>query len=302
MHTQITSLLRSMITTPVTLLKVLYPNRIRPMKTPGFFPRGMRTLMFQEPNLPTVTFLNRQQLRSRAIYTDYLTDAAEQVIADCFPQDVPGTPNAGCPAPGASSPLEIYPFFDLQMTWLASWQNESTSNLVTVTNEPIEDGNTHSRGVVELSSPTASGRSTILISSENGNLGLTSTGKIRPAYVENVDRLYVDADSVTTPAPPIGGVVSGPLTSTIKRKPAGDLTLTPSSDIYCGHTNTQWRCVVGTAGTLTVGNYSLNGQNVYICSDLLTNRVVGVDTTTFDLPASGGPIRIWVTTDSLCTP
>ena len=252
-------------------------------------------------DLPTATFFDNMQLRSRAIYTDYLTDAAEDVIDACFPRAEVGVPNAGCPAPSASSPLEIYPFFDLQMTLLARWNNESDSNLVTVTNEPIETGNIHDRGVVALVSPDSSGRSTILTSSENGNLGLTSTGPIDTTYVENVDRLYVDANLVTTPMPPIGGVVSGPLSSSIRRKPASELTLTPSADIYCGQTDTQWRCVVGTTGSLTVGNYSLNNQDVFICSDL-PNRSVGTDTTTFDLPASGTNYKIWVTDDGSCSP
>ncbi|MFC1720174.1 hypothetical protein ACFL00_03435 [Pseudomonadota bacterium] len=252
-------------------------------------------------DLPTATFANSQQLRSRAIYTDYLTGAAQDVIDDCFPQDVSGTPNADCLAPGASSPLEIYPFFDLQMTWLARWQNESLNNVVTVTNEPIEDGNTHSRGDVELVNVSSEGRSTVLITSEGGNLGLTATGPIDTTYVENDDRLYVDANLNSTPMPPIGGVVSGPLTSSIRRKPASDLTLTPSADIYCGQTDTEWKCVVGTVGTLTIGNYSLNGQDINICSDL-SGRLVGTDTTTFDLPASGTDLRIWVSTDSACIP
>lgn len=253
-------------------------------------------------NLPTPTFANSQQLRSRAIYTDYLTDAAQQVIDDCFPLKDDGTAKDGCPAPNVSSPLEIYPFFDLQMTWLARWRNESLSNLVSVANDPIETGNTHDRGIVALTSPTSSGRSTILISSEKGNLGLTATGPIDTTYVENLDRLYVDANLNSEPQPPIGGLVYGPLTSAVRRKPAADLSFTPSANIYCGQTDTKWSCVVGTSGTLTIGNYSLNGLDVYICSDFLTGRVVGADTTTFDLPASGGPFHIWVTTDSYCSP
>jgi len=253
-------------------------------------------------DLPTVTFADSQQLRSRAVYTDYLTGAAQDVIDDCFPLNDDDTTPDGCPVPGVSSPLEIYPFFDLQMTWLARWRNESLNNVVTLTNEPIETGNTHSRGIVELVSSSSEGRSTALTSSEHGNLGLTNSGAIDTSYLENEDRLYVDANLNDTPIPPIGGVVSGPLTSALRRKPASDLTLTPSANIYCGQSDTEWACVVGTTGTLTIGNYSLNNQDVYICSDFLTNRVPGTETTTFDLPASGSPIKIWVTDDINCTP
>jgi type II secretory pathway pseudopilin PulG len=250
-------------------------------------------------DLPTATFGRSQQLRSRAVYTDHLTAAAQAVIAACFPLD---SRTEDCEAPNATTELEIYPFFDIQMTWLARW-NATLNNVVVISNEPIESGNTHSRGVVELVGD-ADGQSEVTIISHTGNLGLTATGAIDPDYNNDVktDTLFVDANGSSEPVPPIGNVVSGTLSSTVRRVPAADLLLVAEGAL-CGQTDTEWACVVTGEAQLTISNYYLNNPRVYVCSDLqfvseTTGASIDANTTTFVLPNGGEDLNIWATTEA----
>lgn len=250
--------------------------------------------------LPSVVFPVSQQLRARAVYTDYLTSAAQAVIDECFPI---ADRTDDCPAPYASTPLEIYPFFDLQMTWLARWTDDSMSAIspVRVSNEALETGNTHSRGVAEIANDNAY-IVPIGIRSHAGNLGLTATGPIDLDYDDQValDTLYISANSGETPVPAIGNLVSGSLSSSLRRVPAADLSLTSETAI-CGQTDTEWSCIVPDGGALlTVGNYYLNNPTVNVCSDLtLYGSTTGTSaetvTTTFVLPGATGEFDIWIT-------
>lgn len=250
-------------------------------------------------NLPTILFETAQQLRSRAVYTDYLTAAAQSVINECFPLE---SRTADCAAANASTELEIYPFFDLQMTWLAFWEIQPVTGLVSVTSEPIETANIHSRGLLALESES-SGQSDIYIESRSDNTGLTATGAIDPLHPfrKTLDRMYVDANDDSTPAPPIGTVVSGSLGSALRRVPAADLLFTATGAL-CGHTDTEWSCVVLEDGaTLTVSNYFLNNPRTYACSQMtFISEDAELDATTFALPPSG-TFDIWITDDfSIC--
>lgn len=256
-----------------------------------------RTMADATP-LPTAILATSEQLRARAVYTDYLTAAAQDVIDECFPLE---DRTADCPAPDTSTEFEIYPFFDLQMTWLARWNNETLNDLVTVTNEPIETGNEHSRGFLELTSDGA-GQSRIKIDSHKDNLGLTATDSIDPLYVlrETTDSLYVDANGDDTPAPPIGSIVSGELRSALRRVPAADLLL-EASGALCGQNDSSWACAVTGDASLKVSNYFLNSPRTYACSELtFTSESVGPPSadhyTFFDLPPSG-TYDIWITAE-----
>jgi type II secretory pathway pseudopilin PulG len=267
-------------------------------------------------DLPTAYLADSQQLRSRAVYADYLTQEARDNLNACF--DKAGTPtpdNLGCNIPNASSPLEVYPFFDLQMTWLARWNEKPLGDPVDVTNEAIETGNTHSRGLAELVNAAGGGQIDVLISSHNGNLGLTATGAIDPEYGSNLsDRtLYVDVNQDNTPQPDVGKVVSGSLTSGVRNVEAADLVLT-AENALCGQTDVDYACLVSTGGgTLTVSNYFKNRTALWVCSDELTtvgvtpngqlqnngDPVGGTSSTTFALPASNMTADIYIS-DSGC--
>jgi prepilin-type N-terminal cleavage/methylation domain-containing protein len=245
---------------------------------------------------------NSQQLRARAVYTDYLTAAAQQVIDKCFADP----PEADCPTPAASTPFEIYPFFDLQMTLLARWKNASLNDLVAVTNEPIETGNAHSRGFLELNLLSEeAGLSRIQIDSQTDNLGLTATGAIDFTYDfrGSVDSLYVNANDGEDFVPPIGTLVSGQLRSSVPKAPAADLLLEADSGV-CSQTDTEWSCVVEAPGTITVSNYYLKippGPRTWACSELTyLGEIEDLDPdltrTVFELPTSG-TYDIWITDD-----
>jgi hypothetical protein len=88
----------------------------------------------------------QQQLRSRGIYLDYMSDALRAKI-DCL--DLGGT-GPSCDAPDVTSALEIIPFYDVQLTWLARWNETPNNNPIDVSNDAIADDNTHSRGVASL--------------------------------------------------------------------------------------------------------------------------------------------------------
>ncbi|MGD8357270.1 MAG: prepilin-type N-terminal cleavage/methylation domain-containing protein [Lysobacterales bacterium] len=262
-------------------------------------------------NLPTPNLFNSQQLRARGLYVDYLTQAAQDVISECFPLD---SRSDDCPATNTTSPLEIYPFFDVQMTKLARWNIVNgedqiiETGLIDVSNDPIATNNTHSRGLATLISEDG-GQSTVLISSHKGNLGLTATGAIDPNYANeiNKDHLYVNANLDDTPAPSIGYVVTGSLGSGVRRVRASDLSINGSDGVFCGQTDTDWACVLNGSGTVTIGNYYLNNPTVYVCSSLGTGVVSGgttvaTATTTFSLPGAGATDQnIWISENADCS-
>jgi hypothetical protein len=253
-------------------------------------------------DLPTAFLTSEQQLRARGVYVDYLTAAAQSVIDECFPLD---ERTADCPAPNTSTEFEIYPFFDVQLTLLGRWNIRPETGLVSVTNQPVESGNTHSRGLLELTSDDE-GQSTIKIESQPDNLGLTSTSAIDPLYElrKTVETLYVNANGDDAPAPPIGSLVFGSLTSGVRRVSASDLLL-ESAGALCGNTDTDWACVVTGPAELKVSNYYLNMPRTYACSELtFLSESVGPPAedhyTVFDLPLSG-EFDIWITDDfSIC--
>ena len=267
--------------------------------SPHTFPA--RTSGTATPMPDAIPDIYTQQARSRAVYTDYLTAAAQDVIDSCFADP----PEEDCPAPTASTPLEIYPFFELQMTFLTRWNNTSLTDVVTVTNDAIKTGNEHSRGFLELDeSSEAKGLARIEISSHQDNLGLTASGPIDLTYDsrKTVDSLWVNVNSGDEPLPPVGFKVGGALRSSVVKKPASDLLLEADKG-FCGQTDTEWFCIVTEGGTLTVSNYYLEPKKVgvervtWACSELVfKSEDADLDHSYFELPTSG-TFDIWVTDD-----
>jgi type II secretory pathway pseudopilin PulG len=267
-------------------------------------------------DLPTVYYAHSQQLRSRAVYTDYLTREAQDNLNACFDNLGNPTPdNLGCNIPNASSPLEVYPFFELQMTWLDRWNEKPVGDPVDVTNDKIQSGNTHSRGLAycgDRKNPSCigGGQVDVIITSHNGNLGLTATGAIDPDYESDLNErlLYVDVNLDNTPQPDVGKVVAGSLTSGVRGVDAADLVLTPDNAL-CGQTDVDYSCLVSTGGgTLKVSDYYKNRTALWVCSDGLVtvgstpsaDPVGGTSSVTFALPASNLTADIWIANDPSC--
>ena len=222
-----------------------------------------------------------------------------------------------CAAPNAVSELEVYPFFDLQMTFLANWADAGATGLIISTgpqqklNQPIvsDDPDTigpdYERGVVELVSNEAGGLVDVSIKSTDGNTGLTATPPIDFIESETREDLYVITNGDAAPVPPIGALVSGSLSSGVRRVAPADLNFVAEGAI-CGTTSTNWSCVVPAAAgaTLTIDGYYLNNPRVYVCSDELQGRVESADgrSTSFSLPNFSVPANIYVTDDfSVCS-
>lgn len=224
--------------------------------------------------LPTLTipFSESQQLRSRGIYTDVVSPALQSNLDHCFDNNgVPTPDDPNCYAKTASSPLELYPFFDVQLTLLSRWTDLNNGDPVVVTNQELETANTHSRGVASLAQSKV-GLATTNSKIETGNTGLISIApiKLAPAPEYSDSQLFISATGSTTPPPPTSNaVVSGTLLAA-----GGTTTLVPSVTGDAGATctrptNTTFSCVIGptaTAPTLTIGNYYTKDLNLIACA------------------------------------
>lgn len=233
-----------------------------------------------------------QQLRSRGIYIDYLTPEAETIV-DCLYQ---GGSGEECDAPGVDSWLEVYPFFDVQLTWLSRWNEIEPNIIVDVTNDPVATDNTHDRGRAMLQ-PNGEGLVKVIPEVHSGNLGLTATEAIDNDYEQ-----YVESDFIMMVAsenfssPNTGNVViSGSITSGVGGVKAANIVVQGTNSL-CSRTDVGYACLVQTAagaGSVTVSNYYKANQTLYACSDALgtISQSFGAGaSTTFSMPASGESI------------
>jgi hypothetical protein len=192
-----------------------------------------------------------------------------------------------CEVPSVTSALEIIPFYDVQLTWLARWNEKPINNPVDVSNQAIEDNNLHSRGVAKL---TGYETSTVSAAVHKGNLGLTGTDPIEPAYVENNRPLYVQTFDGAEPPPLTDIVISGTISSSVRGVKAADVEIS-ATEAECDRTNTGFECylLVGFKNPrLTISNYSKGNKILLGCSDALS--VHGADNganawTRFNLPS-----------------
>ena len=220
--------------------------------------------------LPTPLGLTTQQLRSRGVYLDYMSDALRAIV-DCL--QLGGTGEA-CGAPFITTPLEIIPFYDVQLTWLSRWNETPVNNPVDVSNQAIADNNAHSRGLATRMAGT--GLSTVDNKVHKSNLGLTGTDPVDLNYTADLRsrNLYIQAQS-TTPAPGLNEyLISGLITSSIQSFKASDVEITYTG-AQCNRTNTGFVCQVemGAANPrLTVKNYYSNSQYRLACSSVLVTQ------------------------------
>jgi prepilin-type N-terminal cleavage/methylation domain-containing protein len=223
---------------------------------------------FETPTVMTASS-SSQQLRSRGIYVDYLSDALRTII-NCL--DNGGT-GPGCGAKGSNTALEVIPFYDVQLTWLTRWIETPTNNPIDVSNDAIQDGNTHSRGVARLTS--GFGDSTINAKIYRGNPGLTGTDSVDPDNDNNVrdyDLFAVSTDG-STPAPDGGYLITGSITSSVGGVQAADVEIEAANGAQCDRTLTGFECIVPFAASnprLTVSNYFKNNKVLLACSTMLS--------------------------------
>lgn len=216
--------------------------------------------------LPTWTDLDAdadeiQQLRSRGIYIDYLSQDLRAFI-DCLQAggdkdscEVEGS-DVILDRTGSENVLELLPFFDVQRTFLDRWTETPANSPVDASNEELADNNAHSRGVV---SEDAVGGSDVSAASHRGNLGFTDTQPIDPEFMSYVTEADLNVQSLgggSTPVPPGSVAISGTLTETVSGSPT--IAISQGGDAVCNRTVAGFDCFVpplSTTATLTVSGY-----------------------------------------------
>jgi prepilin-type N-terminal cleavage/methylation domain-containing protein len=223
---------------------------------------------YDEPTtFPTASGSDEQQLRARGVYLDYLSDTLRARI-NCLDADRSG---ADCEVPGVTSALEILPFYDVQLTWLARWNETPNNNPVDVTNQAIANDNSHTRGLATLEA--GFGYSTISSAVHKGNLGLTGTDPIDPwySYDEESYDLYALAVDYSSPPPLSGIIICGDISSAVGGVKAADVEIV-ATDAQCDRTNTGYECVIESGASnprLTVSNYFKLNKALFGCSEVL---------------------------------
>jgi len=188
------------------------------------------------------------------------------------------------------TPIEVMPFFAVQLTWLTRWNESPINTPVDVTNENILTDNAHSRGVATLESG-GKGMSAVETDIHKGSLGFTGTDPIIPDdYSEFTDyTLYISSSSNISPATPDGAVISGSFLSGDNALAfnMADLVLA-GSQARCGQTNSGYSCAIeagATYPTVTISDYDVSGGNSKVgCSGTLTVDAYDRDWTRFLLP------------------
>jgi hypothetical protein len=207
-----------------------------------------------------------QQLRSRGIYMDYMTDVLRARI-NCLDD---GGSGVDCDVPDVTTALEAIPFYDVQLTMLSRWNESPNNNPIDVTNESISNGG-YNRGTATLEA--GFGPSTITSASHKGNLGLTGTDPIDPYYSANeaIYSLYAFATDFSTPPPVSSDKVSGTITSSVGGVKASDVSI-KASGAQCDRTSTGFECnlEIGAENPrLTVSNYFKSIKVLVACSPVL---------------------------------
>lgn len=235
--------------------------------------------------LPTLLGQESQQLRSRGVYVDYLSDDLRTVL-DCVRALPAGDPVTACSAgavvfdraiPGGV--LEIIPFFDVQLTWLDRWSETPANDPVDTSNEPVQTENAHSRGVATLSG--SSGTSVVAASGHRGNPGLTDTDPVAPGFDAGVRTATLEVAALTAAPPPPAGtiVISGTISSGVPGLRATDIEVA-GSNANCNRLPDGYACEFSNAVspvTITISGYKKQGQVLAACSLTLSAVSNGVD-------------------------
>lgn len=231
---------------------------------------------------PSWTYLNNdsnetQELRSRALYIDYMSYDLRQAIACIQGGNAPETCKYGDVVIDKEdlvftddedattlNVLALLPFSELQLTKLTKWGESPIAVPVDATSDPIEDNNTHSRGEVSSSSY---GGSTISSFSYRGNLGLTDTTPVRPLQASTEATIIVQSVDASggqgsDPTPPSG------FTSINGTVVADNYDVQGLGGAVCDTpTGASYECLIPNTGTpqLRFYGYGRNNRNLYVC-------------------------------------
>jgi hypothetical protein len=250
--------------------------------------------------LPTTLNAPTQQMTSRGVYVDNLSTSAAAIVTcmsgdDGLADTADDVSGEECEAPAVSSVLEILPFFDVQSTFVARWTESEPENPVDATNEELQTGNAHSRGLAKLAGDGV-GQSTVHSLIEGGNIGLIGTVSI--GYdKQNLqgDVWVIASDEDVTPPPSGNTTVSGTISSEGGTSDAAVVSVSGGSASCTKPTNSTFWCeITGDSATVTVSNYYKSNTDLIACSaDLETDSAnIGSSATSnwtkFLLPVDGG--------------
>jgi prepilin-type N-terminal cleavage/methylation domain-containing protein len=274
--------------TDIDLVKDPYEQNPPLLITPGQLDPPL-TFPASTPAWPTALPTNdgslEQQLRTRGTYVDYMSDDLRTKI-NCL--DLGGDGDS-CEVPTVTSALEIIPFYDVQLTWLARWNESPTNSPVDVTNQTIQNNNSHSRGIASLED---FGTSTVSAAVHKGNLGLTGTDPIDILYDEENQLLYVETFNGSEPIPLTDIVITGAITTSVAGVRAADVEIS-ATGAQCDRTNTGYVCTLEVGFNnprLTISNYAKANKLLLGCSAVLeTHGPKEVSTnawTRFSLPVA----------------
>jgi len=227
-----------------------------------------------------------QQLSSRGIYIDYLSDDLRSVIG-CLRG---GGDAESCQAgevildqSQSVNILEALPFFDVQLTFLNRWNETPTNTPVDTTNEPLASDNAHSRGVA---SRDLFGGSTVLAAGHRGNLGLTDTAAVDPGFASHIAEGSIIVQSLDglgagggEPIPSPDPEISGLLSETIGGISATDIVVEGINGVLCDRTVTGYECTVPAEANCNLPVAASNNGEIKV-SGYGQADVVGVDEVT----------------------
>jgi hypothetical protein len=236
-------------------------------------------------SIPTTLGASTQQLRSRGIYIDYMSDELRSAIdclrvltdsgeaADCDNETIQFDKNA------SKNPLEYLPFFDVQLTWLTRWSENPLNQPIDTTNEPVLTDNAHSRGVA--SNTVGSGDAIVSATGHMGNLGLTDTDPIDPRFAAGIRSgdLVVSALNELPPPSPGTIIIHGSISSGVPGLKATDIQV-EGDQASCNRLPDGYVCEFSGAAegvTLKVFNYKKQTLALAACSTTLTKLFGGVD-------------------------
>ena len=235
--------------------------------------------------LPTSLGASTQQLRSRGVYIDYLSDDLRSAI-DCL-RALPVTGVASdCDSATiqfdktmSTNVLEIIPFFDVQLTWLNRWSESPINQPVDTTNEPVLTDNAHSRGMASLTS--GSGASTVSAAGHRGNLGLTDTDPVDLDFASQIRAGSLTVTALTADPPPAPGnvIITGVLSSGVPGLQATDIQV-EGDQANCNRLPKGYACELSSSATgvnLKIFNYKKQTLILAACSTTLTQLSSGVD-------------------------
>lgn len=212
-----------------------------------------------------------QQLRSRGIYIDHVSAEAEAII-NC----VIANPGTCEDAPGVDHYLEVFPFFEVQTTWLSDWLENTQADPVSVTSETLETDNTHDRGLAERTG-SAQELVTVTAKMHRGNVGLAVIDPIDPledsvATAKANYELFVNANGGGSPPTPTGYIWSGTFTSGVGGVNAAAAIVTPGANTTCQRAGTSINCstTFGMSGSVVISDYYRNANtSLWICGSAL---------------------------------